>query len=83
MWENCNGAARGLPGDSYEPNGVWVEVWLDPAATMNGWNHAAWMRKQLHGDDMGRILQQVETGQHPEWTDITNHSSSYKTSWAQ
>jgi hypothetical protein len=39
--------------------------------------------EQLNGPDIGPILQEVETGQRPEWKDMADHSPTYKSYWAQ
>jgi hypothetical protein len=39
--------------------------------------------EQLNDPDLGRILQEVETGQRPEWKDIADRSPTYKSYWAQ
>jgi hypothetical protein len=40
-------------------------------------------REWLDDDDMGPILQEVEAGQCPKQEDIPDHSSIYKSYWAQ
>jgi hypothetical protein len=34
--------------------------------------------EQLSDPDIGPILKEVETGQHPEWKDIADQSFTYK-----
>jgi hypothetical protein len=48
-----------------------------------GWDPATLRTEQLNDPDIGLILQEVETGQRPEWKDIANHSPVYKSYWAQ
>jgi hypothetical protein len=40
-------------------------------------------REQLSGQDIGPILEEMETRQHSEWKDIADSSPTYKTYWAQ
>jgi hypothetical protein len=44
---------------------------------------AAGRHPELNDQDMGPILNEGETGQCPEWEDITNLSPTYKSYWAQ
>jgi hypothetical protein len=39
--------------------------------------------EQLNDPDIGPILQEVETGQWPEWKDIADRSHTFKSYWAQ
>jgi hypothetical protein len=39
--------------------------------------------EQLDDPDIGHILQEVETGQRPQWKDIADRSSTYESYWAQ
>jgi hypothetical protein len=48
-----------------------------------GWDPATLRREQLADPDIGSILQEIETGQRPEWKDIANRSPAYKSYWAQ
>jgi hypothetical protein len=48
-----------------------------------GWDPAALSTEQLNDPDIGCILQEVETGQRPEWKDIADRSPTYKSYWAQ
>jgi hypothetical protein len=48
-----------------------------------GWDPVALRTEQLNDADIGPILQEVETGQRPEWKDIADHSPLYKSYWAQ
>jgi hypothetical protein len=41
------------------------------------------LRTQLNDQDTGPILEEVHTGQHPEWKDTTDRSPTYKSYWAQ
>jgi hypothetical protein len=41
------------------------------------------MREQLDDPDIEPILQEIETGQRPEWKDIATHSPTYKSYWVQ
>jgi hypothetical protein len=38
--------------------------------------------EQLNDPDIGLLLQEVETGQRPQWKDIADRSSTYKSYWA-
>jgi hypothetical protein len=49
----------------------------------DGWDPVALKREQLDDPDVGPILQEVETGQCPEWKDIADHSPTYKSYWTQ
>jgi hypothetical protein len=48
-----------------------------------GWDPAVLRREQLNDKDMGPILEDIGTGQHPEWKDIAEHRSTYKSHCAQ
>jgi hypothetical protein len=48
-----------------------------------GWDPAALRTEQLDDPDIGPILQELETGQRPEWKDIADCSPTYKSYWAQ
>jgi hypothetical protein len=39
--------------------------------------------EQLNDKDIQPILEETETGECPEWKDITNCSPTYKSYWAQ
>jgi hypothetical protein len=47
-----------------------------------GWDPAA-LGTELNDKGTGPILKETETGQHPEWKDITDHSRTYKSYWAR
>jgi hypothetical protein len=49
----------------------------------DGWDPVALRKEQLDDPDVGPILQEVETGQRPEWKDIADRSPTYKGYWAQ
>jgi hypothetical protein len=53
------------------------------AVAADGWDPVALRREQLDDPDVGPILQEVETGQRPEWKDIADRSPTYKSYWAQ
>jgi hypothetical protein len=53
------------------------------AVAAPGWDPATLRMEQLNDPDIGPILQEVETGQRPEWKDITDCSPTYKSYWAQ
>jgi hypothetical protein len=48
-----------------------------------GWDPVALRTEQLNDLDIGPILQEVETGQRPQWKDIVDPSPMYKSYWAQ
>jgi hypothetical protein len=48
-----------------------------------GWDPVTLRTEQLNDPDIGPILQEVETGQRPEWKDIADRSPTYKSYWAQ
>jgi hypothetical protein len=48
-----------------------------------GWDPAALRREQLNDQDIGSILEEVETGQCPAWKDIAGCSPTHKSYWAQ
>jgi hypothetical protein len=52
------------------------------AVAASGWDPAA-LGTELDNQDIGPILEEVETGQCPEWKGITAHSPTYKSYWAQ
>jgi hypothetical protein len=39
--------------------------------------------EQLNDPDIGLLLQELETGQQPQWNDIADSSFTYKSYWAQ
>jgi hypothetical protein len=47
------------------------------------WDPVTLRTEQLNDPDIGPILQEVETGEQPEWKDIADRSPKYKSSWAQ
>jgi hypothetical protein len=53
------------------------------AVAAPGWDPATLRTDQLHHPDMGPILQEMETGQRPEWKDIADRSPTYKSYCAQ
>jgi hypothetical protein len=52
------------------------------AVAASGWDSAA-LRSELNDQDIGLVLQEVETGQCPEWKDMADRSPTYKSYWAQ
>jgi hypothetical protein len=48
-----------------------------------GWDPVALRTEQLNDANIGPILQDVETGQRPEWKDSADRSPTYKSYWAQ
>jgi hypothetical protein len=59
------------------------QVWAIAAVAAAWWDPVALRTEQLNDPDIGHILQEVETGKWPQWKDITDHSSTYKSFWAQ
>jgi hypothetical protein len=57
----------------------------DPNSKLHraSWDPVALRTEQLNDPDIGPILQEVETGQRPEWKDIADHSPTYKSYWAR
>jgi hypothetical protein len=53
------------------------------AVAATRWDPAALRREQLNDQDIGLILEEVETRQHPEWKEITDRSLTYKSYWTQ
>jgi hypothetical protein len=53
------------------------------AVAATDWDSAALRREQLNDKDIGPILEEVETGQLPEWKDIADCSPTYKNYWAK
>jgi hypothetical protein len=53
------------------------------AVAAAGCDPVALWTDQLNDPDIGPILQEVETGQRPQWKDIADRSSTYKNYWAQ
>jgi hypothetical protein len=53
------------------------------AVAAGDWDLAALRTEQLNDLDIGPLLQEVETGQRPQWKDIADCSSTYKSYWAQ
>ena len=48
-----------------------------------GWDNRALRKEQLEDEDVGQLLREVEAGQRPEWGEISDRSSVYKSYWAQ
>jgi hypothetical protein len=48
-----------------------------------GWDQTGLRREQLNDQGIGPILEEVESGQCPEWKDIADSSPIYKSYWAQ
>jgi hypothetical protein len=48
------------------------QVRVIAAVVAAGWDPATLRAEQLDDPDIGPILQEVETGQRPEWKDIVN-----------
>jgi hypothetical protein len=48
-----------------------------------GWDPRTLITEQLNDPNIGPILQEVETGQRPEWKNIADRSPTYKSYWAQ
>jgi hypothetical protein len=48
-----------------------------------GWYPTALRTERLDNPDIGPILQELVTGQRPEWKDIAGCSPTYETYWAQ
>jgi hypothetical protein len=46
------------------------------------WDPVTLSTEQLKDPDIGPILQEIETGQRPEWKDIADRSPTYKSFWA-
>jgi hypothetical protein len=53
------------------------------AVAATGWDPASLRREQLNEQDVGPILNEVETERHPEWKHIADCSPMYKSYWAQ
>jgi hypothetical protein len=53
------------------------------AAAVASWDPATPKPDQLNDQDIGPILEEVETGQCPEWKYIAGRSPIYKSYWAQ
>jgi hypothetical protein len=47
------------------------------------WGPAALRTEQLNDQDIWPILEEVETGQRPEWKDIADRRPRYKSCWAR
>jgi hypothetical protein len=65
---------------------VWADikqVWAFAAVAAAIWDPAALRTEQLNDQDIGPILEEVQTGQCPEWKDIINCSPTYKSYSAQ
>ena len=41
-------------------------------APADGWDQQALRTEQLANNDLGPLIQEIETGRHPEWRDISN-----------
>jgi hypothetical protein len=59
------------------------QVWAIIAVATAEWDPAALRKKQLNDPAIGPIREEGETGQRPEWKDIANCSTMYKSYWAQ
>jgi hypothetical protein len=53
------------------------------AVAAAGWDPAALRTEQVDIQDIGPILEEVETRQQPEWKDITDCSPMYQSYWAE
>jgi hypothetical protein len=53
------------------------------AVAAAGWDPAALRTEQLNDQDIRPILEDAETGQHPEYKDFADCSPTYETYWAQ
>jgi hypothetical protein len=86
---NANGLSR-RPCQEECPHCRKVEAWAEvkqiraiAAVAADGWDPAALRTEQLNDPDIGPLLQEVETEQGPQWKDIADRSSTYKSYWAQ
>jgi len=52
-------------------------------ATADGWDQQALRTEQLADNDLGPLIQEIDTGRRPEWRDISNRGPIYKSYWAQ
>jgi hypothetical protein len=52
-------------------------------AAAAGWDPAALGTEQLNDPEIGPIPQELKTGQRPEWNDIADRRTKYKSYWAQ
>jgi hypothetical protein len=59
------------------------QVWAVVDLAAAGWDPAALRRGELNDQNIGPILEEIETGQRPEWKDIADCSLTYKSYWAQ
>jgi hypothetical protein len=59
------------------------QVQVIAAVAAAAWVPAAFRAEQMKDQDIGPILEEVETRQHPEWKDITDHSPTYQSYWAK
>jgi hypothetical protein len=59
------------------------QVQAIPTVEAAGWDPAALKTEQLNDQNTGHILEEVETGQCPEWKCIANRSPTQKSYWAQ
>jgi hypothetical protein len=62
-----------------------VEAWADvkqvraiAAVAAASWDSVALRSEQLQDPDVGPLLQEAETGKRPQWKDIADRSSTYK-----
>jgi hypothetical protein len=76
----CNNyAKRGVPTATKSR-----QVQAIAAVAAAGWEPTALRTEQLNDQDIVPILEEVETGQCPEWKDIAaTHSPMYKSYWTQ
>jgi hypothetical protein len=51
-------------------------------AAADGLDRASLRRKQLADDEVGPLLEEIESGQRQEWKDIAVRSPTYKSYWA-
>jgi hypothetical protein len=60
-----------------------VLVQVIAAVAAAGWDPAALRTEQLNDQDIGPIMEDIQTGQCPEWEVIGDRSPTYKSYWAQ
>ena len=46
-------------------------------ATADGWEQQALRTEQVADNDLGPLIEEIETGRRPEWRDISNWGPIY------
>jgi hypothetical protein len=75
--ENCSHCHK------FEDRAVIKAIRAITTVAAAGWDPTALSTEYLDDPDIGPIVQDLETGQRPEWKDIADRSPTYKSYWAR